>query len=127
MKSTASVYLKGTFDLHDSYGRHVGHIDLAIKWKLPVVQSVKVLPPSQKSAEASGGRVLSKRHAEPSNPTGGGRGGGGGGKQVFDPKVATLAPTLTHAKKPPGKDEQVAKRVTFQEAQPTNLEVTPKH
>lgn len=120
MKSTASVYLKGTFDLHDSYGRHVGHIDLAIKWKLPVVQSVKVLPPSQKSAEAGGGRVLSKRHAETSKPT-------GGGEQVFDPKVATLAPTLTHAKKPPGKDEQVAKRVTFQEAQPTNLEVTPKH
>ncbi|XP_019729456.1 protein fantom isoform X2 [Hippocampus comes] len=111
--------IAGTFDLHDSSGRHVGHIDLAIKWKLPVVQSGKVLPPSQKSAEAGGGRSLSKRHAEPSKLT------GGGGEQVFDAKVATLAPTLTPAKKPPSKDEQVAKRVTFQEAQPTNLELVP--
>uniref|UniRef100_A0A3Q2XQI7 RPGRIP1 like n=1 Tax=Hippocampus comes TaxID=109280 RepID=A0A3Q2XQI7_HIPCM len=110
--------IAGTFDLHDSSGRHVGHIDLAIKWKLPVVQSGKVLPPSQKSAEAGGGRSLSKRHAEPSKLT------GGGGEQVFDAKVATLAPTLTPAKKPPSKDEQVAKRVTFQEAQSVDVSLS---
>ncbi|XP_061697386.1 protein fantom isoform X2 [Syngnathoides biaculeatus] len=36
-------HVAGTFDLHDSAGRHVGQIDVALKWKFPVLQSASAL------------------------------------------------------------------------------------
>ncbi|XP_049577997.1 protein fantom [Syngnathus scovelli] len=106
--------ITGTFDLHDTSGHHVGHIDLAVKWKMPSVQSNDVLLPS----EVGGGHALSESHAEPSKLSSDSSG------HVFDPKAAT-PPTLTSAKKLPGKEEQVTKKVTFREAPPPDLRVPP--
>ncbi|XP_077367750.1 protein fantom-like, partial [Festucalex cinctus] len=121
---------QGTFDLHDSSGCHVGHIDVSLEWKSPFLHSGKA--PSPQPLEAAPGRALSESHAEPSEFAGGGvretpapaptpamklAGSSDGGRE------AATAPTS--AKKLAGKDEQVAKKVTFREAPPPGPQVAP--
>ncbi|XP_077425217.1 protein fantom isoform X6 [Vanacampus margaritifer] len=111
--------IAGTFDLHDSSGRHVGHIDISLKWKSSFLRIGKV--PPQEPAGAARDHALSESNGEPSKPAGGsgGSGGSGGGHE------AAHAPTPTSAKKLVGKDEQVAKKVTFREVPPPDLQAPP--